>query len=232
MALASAFVLLFATVAQAQTRPSPPARGVKKDKEFIVGGLFAGPVSLGTTQADLLNGSGDPSVTLLRTNNNLASGLGVEVNLGYQLKKEMWFEVSGGWTRLSFKSDIREDVEDAQGDSVSSPVSRFVVEGAVLFYLNKETLKSEVPAKSVWFLRFDGGWMRETAGGNTLTGDGFIGGAGIGMRHWWRTNGKGTFKRVGIRFEGRAVIRSGGLSLGDSSWSVGPAGAAHLVFGY
>jgi hypothetical protein len=78
----------------------------------------------------------------------------------------------------------------------------------------------------------DGGWMRETAGGATLTGDGFIGGGGLGYRRWFRTNGKGGVKRMGMRFEARAVVRSGGLSLGESSVHVGPSFTAHLVWGF
>ena len=221
--LATVIILIAcASVASAQTRP--PAKGPAKEREFLVGGLFAGPTSLGTTQADLLTGTGD-EVTLARTRNRLASGFGAEVILAYQLKRTMWFEVTGGWTRLSLKSDIREDLEDAQGDSVVSPVSRFTVGGAARFSLSDR-------GKSSWFLRTEGSWMRETAGGNTLTGDGFLGGAGIGMRRWWTTGRKGKFNRIGLRVEGRAVVRVGGLSLGESSFRIGPAAAAHLVFGY
>ena len=220
---AAIILIASASVAAAQTRP--PAKGPAKEKEFIVGGLFAGPTPLGTTQADLLNGAGDESLTLARTRNRLASGFGAEVSLAYQLKRTMWFEITGGWTRLSLKSDVREDIENAQGDSVVSPVSRFVAGGAALFTFGDRP-------KSSWFLRTDGAWMRETAGGNTLTGDGFLGGAGIGMKRWWKTGRKGKFDRIGLRFEGRAVVRAGGLSLGESSFRVGPAGAAHLVFGY
>jgi hypothetical protein len=216
-------VLLFASIADAQTKPAQPA--VRKEREFNVGGLFLGPTGLGETQADLLDGAGNSSVILARTRNSIAFGYGVEASLGYQLKRATWFEVVGGWTRLSLKSDIREDIENAQGDVVSSPVNRFVLGGAALFYFHQKP-------KSSWFLRTDGAWMRETAGGNTLTGDGFIGGAGLGMKWWWKTGRKSAFKRIGFRFEGRALVRYGGLTLGESSFRIGPAGTAHLVFGY
>ena len=88
-------------------------------------------------------------------------------------------------------------------------------------------------ARSAWFVRGSGGLMRETAGGNTLTGDGVIASGGLGLRHWWRTNGKGTFKRVGLRaWKAARTIRSGGISLGEDGIRFGPAGAAHLVFGF
>ena len=219
--------LLFATAAPAvaQTKPAAPAKQPAKQKEFVLGLVIPGPTSLGETTAELLNGSGDPSVTLFRTKNSLGWGFGLETNIGWQLSKSLWLEASGSWTRTSLNSDVREDVEGAQGDQVSSPVSRFVLEGAVVRYFR-------VKGNGAWFFRADGGWMRETAGGATLTGDGFIGGGGIGYRRWWKTNGKGGVKRMGMRFEARAIVRSGGLSLGESSTRIGPGFAAHLVWGF
>jgi hypothetical protein len=221
MAVVAAALVLFSVVpAAAQTRPAAP----KKQKEFVLGMTLPGPTSLGETTADLLNGSGNP-VQLLRTKNSLGWGFGLETGVGWEMKKSLWLEATGSWTRTSLKSDVREDLEGAQGDEVSSPVSRFVLEAAMVKYFHEK-------GTGAWFLRVDGGWMRETAGGATLTGDGFIGGGGLGYRRWFKTNGKGGVKRMGMRFEARAVVRSGGLSLGESSVHIGPGFAAHLVWGF
>lgn len=226
-ALGLTLIVASAVPAAAQTKPAAQAKPAtpKKQKEFGLGLVVPGPSSLGETTAELVNGSGDPSVTLFRTKNSLGWGFGLETNLGWELKKNLWVEASGSWTRTSLKSDVREDVEDAQGDEVSSPVSRFVLEGAMVRYFREK-------GPAAWFLRVDGGWMRETAGGATLTEDGFIGGGGLGYRRWFRTTGKGSVKRFGMRFEARAVVRSGGLSLGESTTRIGPGFAAHLVWGF
>ena len=218
--VAAALVLMASAPAAAQTKPAAP----KKQKEFVLGLTIPGPTSLGETTAELLNSSGNP-ITLLRAKNSLGWGFGLETSVGWELKKSLWLEAAGSWTRTSLKSDIREDFEGAQGDEVSSPVSRFVLEAAMVRYFREK-------GSGAWFLRVDGGWMRETAGGATLTGDGFIGGGGLGYRRWFKTNGKGGVKRMGMRFEARAVVRSGGLSLGESSVHVGPGFAAHLVWGF
>jgi hypothetical protein len=118
------------------------------------------------------------------------------------MKKSLWLEATGSWTRTSLKSDVREDLEGAQGDEVSAPVSRFVFEAAMVKYFREK-------GTAAWFLRVDGGWMRETAGGATLTGDGFIGGGGLGYRRWFKTNGKGGVKRMG-----HALRSSRGRSFG------------------
>jgi len=222
MAIAAAALVLAAAVpAAAQTAPATP----KKQKEFLLGLTVPGPTSLGETTAELLNGAGNP-LTLLRTENSLGWGFGLETGVGWELKKSLWLEAAGSWTRTSLKSEVREDLEGAQGDEVSSPVSRFVVEAAMVRYFREK-------GPGAWFLRVDGGWMRETAGGATLTGDGFIGGGGVGYRRWFKTSsGKGGVKKMGMRFEARAVVRSGGLSLGESSVHVGPGFAAHLVWGF
>jgi hypothetical protein len=218
--VAAALVFVAVVPAAAQTRPATP----KKQKEFVLGMTIPGPTSLGETTAELLNGSGNP-ITLLRTKNSLGWGFGLETGVGWELKKSLWLEAAGSWTRTSLKSDVREDFEGAQGAEVSSPVSRFVLEAAMVKYFQEK-------GTGAWFVRVDGGWMRETAGGATLTADGFIGGGGLGYRRWFKTNGRGGVKRMGMRFEARAVVRSGGLSLGESSMHIGPGFAAHLVWGF
>ena len=221
--VAVAFVLSSVAPVIGQTK-APPKPATKRAKEFLIGGIVTGPTSVGSASADLLNGSGDPSVTLFQVDNNLAMGFGLEAGLGFQISRALWIEVTGGWTSSTLESEIRGDFEDAFDETISSAMSRFTVQGGVLRYFHDK-------GKSAWFFRGSAGWMRETAGGNTLTGDGIIASGGLGWRHWWRTNPK-TSSRFGLRLEGRADIRSGGISLGEKGIRFGPAGAGHLVFGF
>jgi hypothetical protein len=219
---ATAAALLIAATAHAQTAA---AKAPRKQREFSLGGLIIAPMSLGDIEGNLLNGNGNETLTFIGLENKLAMGYGVEAILGYQLSGRTWFEVAGSWSRPSLSSKVLEDADGEQGATISTGVSRFALGGALVRYL-KDT------GRTAWFVRLDGAWMRETAGGNTLTGDGFIGGGGLGWRHFWRTTGKGAVKRMGLRIEGRGVVRGGGLDLGESSIKFGAAGAAHLVFGF
>jgi hypothetical protein len=226
MGVATAIAITLAAAAPAIAQTKPGARPtVKRQKEFLMGGLIAGPSSLGSAQAELLRGSGDPSVTLFREKNSLPFGFGGEAGIGFQLRKTLWMEVAGSWTRVRLSSEISSDFENAPAETITSDMSRFAVQGALLRYFHEK-------GSSAWFVRVVAGWMRETGGGNTLTGDGVIGGGGIGFRHWWGTNGKGAIKRTGLRIEGRADVRSGGISIGEKGIRFGPAGAVHLVFGF
>ena len=219
---ATAAAWLIATTAHAQTAT---AKAPRKQREFSLGGLVIAPMPLGDIEGNLLNGNGNETITFISLENKLATGYGVEAILGYQLSGRTWFEVVGSWSRPSLSSKVLEDADGEQGATISTGVSRFALGGALVRYL-KDT------GRTAWFVRLDGAWMRETAGGNTLSGDGFMTGGGLGWRHFWRTTGKGAVKRMGLRVEGRGVVRGGGLDLGESSVKVGAAGAAHLVFGF
>ena len=223
--LATVVFSCLADQALAQASASQRQTTQKREKEFVIGGVFAGPTSVGSAPAELLGGSDVPTVTLFRVENSLAPGFGIEANIGVRWRGPWWIEVSGGWTRSQVRTKITDDFEDAPNETISSPMSRFLLEGAMLRYFRSR-------ASSSLFARFNGGWMRETAGGNTLVGDGLIAGGGIGYRHWWRTAGKGSVKRLGLRLEGRAEIRSGGISLGEAGIRFGPSATALLVFGY
>lgn len=228
-AIAAITLMLCAVVAAealAQTSQTPATRSPGRAKEFMFGGSLVGPTPLGSAPAELLGGSGNTTVTQFRVKDSLATGFGVHTGIGVALRRSFWIEVAGAWTRSSLKSRIADDFEDADDDGgITSGMSRFQVEASVVRYFRERGARA-------WFVRAGAGWMRETAGGNTLTGDGVVAGAGIGLRHWWRTAGKGSVKRAGIRLEGRADVRSGGIDLGDKSIRFGPAAIAQIVFGY
>jgi len=161
--VAAALVTMAVVPAAAQTRPAQTRPAApKKQKEFVLGLTMPGPTSLGETTADLLNGSGNP-ITLLRTRNSLGWGFGLETGVGWEMKKSLWLEATGSWTRTSLKSDVREDLEGAQGDEVSSPVSRFVFEAAMVKYFREK-------GTAAWFLRVDGGWGWDNYRALTTTG--------------------------------------------------------------
>jgi len=219
--------LCAASHAGAQTRPGqgPQApRGPRRAIEFTVGGAFQGPVSFGTANADLLRSDGS-RLTLFRTENRSSLGYGLETSLAFQLRRSVWAEVGGGFTRADLRTRVSGDAESVGADTVTADLVRFSVQGAALWYFRDR-------GRTAWFVRGGAGWMRELAGDATLVEDGLLGHGGIGLRHWWRDGTRGTVKRIGLRLEFRADLRSPGISLGDGGMRVGPAAAGHLVFGF
>ncbi len=217
-------LLCAATIATAQTTPAPRP-GPAKQRELSIGAAVLGPLSMGTSDAELLGSNGDPSVTLFSANNKVSFGIGPSLTLGFQLKRNLWFEAAGALIFTGLRSTITNDFENAPEISIDSPVTRFAADGAVLYYFRDK-------GKTAWFVRGSGGFFYDTSGDMTLSEPGFMGSGGIGLRHWWRTNQKGTFKRMGLRAEFRYLFQTGGASLSDRSFALGPGGAVHLVFGY
>ena len=189
-------------------------------KEFIVGGGWMGPVSMGSASADLLQSNGS-TLPLFDTENSLGPGLGLSTGLGFALTRSIWAEVVGSWSRATLRSEVSDDFEDADVEPLRSDISRFTVEGAALFYFRAH-------GANAWFARGGGGWGRELSEGNALAEDTFHGTGSIGWRHWWSQSGR---TRSGLRASGGVEIRSGGLILGEGV-RFGPVAAVHIFFGF
>jgi hypothetical protein len=222
--LCHAFALVPNAVAQT-TAAAPRKAGPKKERDFTVGAVFSGPLSQGSANAEELGSSGAPSLTLFTTKNEMAPGFGVDAAFGFQLHRKLWVEAGARLMKTGLRTSITDDFEDASDVTIEAPVTRISAEGALLWYFREK-------GKTAWFVRGSGGVLRDLSGDFTFAESGFIGSGGVGVRYWWRTNSKGAFKRVGLRAEFKALVQSGGASLGGRSTSIGPAGAVHLVFGY
>jgi hypothetical protein len=201
----------------AQT-PAAPGGG----KEFVVGGAWQGSVGMGSSSADLLRSNGT-TLTLFETENSLSPGFGLTGGVGFSLSRSIWAEVLGGWSRATLRTEITDDVEDADVEPVRVDVTRFTVEGAALWYFR-------AGGANAWFARGGGGWGRELDESRALAEDTFHGTGSLGWRHWWgRPAGR---TRSGFRASGGVEIRTGGLTLSDSTVRVGPTAAFHVFFGF
>lgn len=209
-----------ASPALAQAPPAAPGRPI----ELGLGGSLIAPSSVGSTSATLLTPSGG-TLKLFDVESRFGVGYGVDATLGFRVARAVWVEASGGWSRATARSRISGDVEAAPATTATEPVSRVSGEGALVWYFADRGSTS-------WFIRGSGGWMRELVGGNSLVEDGFLGSAGAGLRRWWRENGKGSLKRMGLRVEGRLLLRSSGVAFGEKSLQIAPAASGLIVFGF
>lgn len=224
-AIGVALMLVVVSPAAAQTPAATPAAKPTRDREFSVGGLIGGPTSMGSSDAVLLGSSGQPTVVLFSTENRQASAFGPGVLLGFRLRTKLWFEIGLGLTRASTHTRITNDFEGAPDTSVAATVTRVSGDAALLWIFRER-------AGTSWFLRGAGGLISESSGELIVAKQGVTATGGLGLKHWWRTNRKGTIKRIGLRADFIGQFRAGGISLGQRSFSFGPAGAVHLVFAY
>lgn len=217
--------VLAASTAQAQTSSTTKPTNAKGGRELAVGGIFAGPASMGSADAKLFGPSNTPSLTLFSTTNKMSVGFGPEVLLGFRAGRRSWFEIGAGVTWPSLTTNVTKDFEKAPDQVLSDRVTSWSIEGAMLWYFHDQP-------KTSWFVRGSGGAMGDVSGDLSVSKTGFIGSGGLGVRHWWRTDGKGAIKRMGLRAEFRGVVRTGGISLGSRTVRFSPTGTVHLVFGY
>lgn len=225
IALVFCGVLGAAAASAAQTPAARPNAHAPREREWAIGGIYTAPSSMGSADAQLLGGNGTPSLTLFSTKSGMASGFGPELLFGFRAGRASFVEVDGGVVWTSLKTDVTKDFENASAQTLSASVVHWSVEGAVLWFFHDR-------GKTGWFVRASGGVMGEASSDLSTSATGFTAGGGVGVRHWWRTTGKGAFKRVGLRAEFRANAQTGGISLGTSTTRFVPTGTVQLVIGY
>ena len=207
----------------------PPTAGAQApgdDRPRIetgVGGLFVGPMPLGSSSADLLQPDGRP-LPLFRAETSLRPGPGIEAHLSRRVGPRWAAEVSGAWALTAIRTRASGDVEDVPSATLTAGLFRFSVQGSALWSI-AATADREV------FLRAGAGWMRELTRSAGLARDGVIGTAGVGVKYWRHRSTPGG-RRWGVRLEGRAVLRARGVALGAETVRVAPAAAADVLFGF
>ncbi len=110
------------------------------------------------------------------------------------------------------------DAEEAASTVATETLARYVFDGSVLYHFGK--------GKQVPFVLVGGGYIRELHAGYGVvtTGDEFH--AGAGLKYWLRSGRH----KLGVRVQGTAVSRSGGVDFKDSRRTVlaAEAGIAYL----
>jgi hypothetical protein len=180
-----------------------------------------GSMPLGERDALLTRPGGGP-FPLFTSEVSFGPGPGLEVHFGRAVGARVGLEGSGAWTFTRIRATLTSDVEGIADTTVSEDVARFSVEGSALVRVAGDVRRSIS-------LRAGAGWMRELAGGSTLAGTGVIGSLGAAVKYWWGTSSSVQRRQVGMRLDGRAVLRSGGVDLGDSGVRLAPAGSAALM---
>jgi hypothetical protein len=202
-----------------------PARAQTAGRnEAAIGGFWLGAMSLGRSSADL-DRSGGGSLPIFRSDVRMGPGAGVEVHAGRALTGRLSVEGTGTWTLMEIRTRVSGDLEDAPAATLTTDVSRLAVEVSALWTVRGHARRSI-------FVRAGGGWMRELAGGLTLAEDGAIGNIGGGVKYWWRNPAQGRGRRMGVRVDGRAVLRSRGANLGSGTVRMAPAASASLIVGF
>ena len=212
-------VLLLAALAA----PAAAQTGLR-NYELSFGGVFMGPMPSGEIDAAHVRPSGG-ALPIFKNDISLGPGPGFELHFGRPAGTRLAFEATGTWTFTTIRTKVSADIEGAPDATLTEDLSRISVEGSVLWRLAGDLRRG-------FYLRGGGGWMRELAGGSTLAENGAIGNIGASMKYWWGAPTSVSQRRLGLRLDGRMVLRSGGIDLGADGVHVAPAASADLMIGF
>jgi hypothetical protein len=207
----------------AAVRPAAAQAGIER-YELSVGPVVVGTMPVGDSDATLVRPDGAP-FPFFRNDVTLGPGPGLEAHFGRSLGARLSVEATGAWTFTEIRTKVSGDAENAPDVTLTEDLSRFSVEGSVLWRVAGDRRRS-------LSIRGGAGWMRELAGDATLAENGVIGNLGAAVKYWWGPSSSIQRRRLGLRLDGRAVLRSGGVELGSSGVHVAPAASADLMIGF
>ncbi|MGE0702938.1 MAG: hypothetical protein AB7F99_04905 [Vicinamibacterales bacterium] len=213
--LQAVLLLLLPSLALAQDAP--------RDRFGVaVGGRWIGPASLGRTDATLTTPSGG-TVTLFSTNTELESVSSVEARAGVRIWRGMHVEATAaiGFARLVTRID--DDFEGTADNDVSESIRQLTLGAALLAELGGRPFGGRL----VPFITAGGGYVKQLHGGRSLVNAGHTYHGGFGVNYLFRsgTGWTGRQTAVGLRFDGRADVRAGGIVLDEQTHTAFSVGA-------
>jgi hypothetical protein len=222
------FVVCFASVADAQTKPAPaPApRGPSVPRiDLTVGTGFIGGSGLGDANADLRGRSGGP-LQLFTTSSRLGGSLPLEVRLGYQISPRYTLEMRGAWSRPEIQTSIAGDVEGAPALTVAEKVDLYSLDLGILVMFNRPQQRALTP-----FISAGAGYAGAVHEGLTLLENGFTYRGGGGIKYPLALRNRARIKAIGVRADGALIFMSGGLASGfGTTHQVAGSGSLYFTF--
>jgi opacity protein-like surface antigen len=216
LCLALALVLVAAPAA-AQT-PAPRV-------EIAAGALWIGAIDFGAVDANEST-SGGGAFRLFASRSSLGRELALEGRFAVRLTDRLQVEGIGSYGRPRLITRVSLDAENAPALDVDEDTVRIAIEGAIVV----SAARWRVGSRGVPFVTAGGGYLRQLHEGRTVvrTGQSYFAGAGI--RYALAARMQSLVKTIGVRADGRLVVRAGGIAL-DDRVHLAPAVAASLYFG-
>ena len=200
------------TEALAQTGDQSPS--LRPHHVTLSGGLmWTGGYSIGDTTAELRGnavGSSAPPFALFRAESSVDTAAGVEGRIGYVIARNLMVDVGVVYQKPGLTTTLSDDEEAAADTLDAERLSQYIVDAGVLWQLPGRALGSRVRP----FVIGGGGYLRQLYDERTLVETGSVYYAGAGVRYWLR-GGDGERRSIGLRADGRAMWRRGGVDFED-----------------
>ena len=194
------------TTARAQGTPaSPRTPSAAPPWEVALTTTWARGLSIGPLEGSETQPSG-ADFALFTAQSRIDNISGLAVTITRHLSGPFSVEADGVWSRITYRTSVLSDFENATLIDVTNAATEFGVAGAAVVTFARHSRLQP-------FVRGGGGWRRELSNDQTFSTDGYLVIAGGGVKYWWGANA--ATSRVGLRADVGLVGRSNGLATGD-----------------
>jgi hypothetical protein len=161
---------------------------------------------------------------LFTSRSRLESAAGVDGRVGVRLTRILQVEGFASYSKPRFTTLVTGDFEGAPNAAVTEDVLSFAMGGGLTADLSRWRLGS----RGVPFISAGGGYLRELHEGQTLVATGRYYYAGAGASYLFPARG-GSRRRLGLRGDIRAVIRTGGVAVDERARVAPSLGASAFL---
>jgi hypothetical protein len=216
-ALTIGIVMAWPAGALAQSASSLPGR-----LETAVGGRLIASTGLGSADATLTESAGE-AFKLFSTSSRMDVARALEVRFGVSATGRLQLEAVASLGTSSVRTSIRSDAERIPDTSATESVKELTVGGAVVWRLARpDIVRRAMPL--VWA---GGGYLGHLHEERRLLESGAIFQVGAGLDLVLTRRPQSGLKAVGVRIDGRGIVRIGGAAT-DTRARIAPGAAASL----
>jgi hypothetical protein len=191
----------------------------------LSGGIaWSGGTDLGSAEADETRnaGTGTGPFALFNTESQINAAIGLQGKFGVYLARSVSVEGGVRVVRPDLATKLSGDAESAPDLTATEKLTRYVIDGSVLFHLTGASFSG---GRGVPFVLGGGGYLRDAHEKNEVIETGHEVHVGGGLHYWF---GEGRH-RVGVRGDVGISIGSGGADANDKSRTV-PTMAGSIAY--
>lgn len=200
------------------------AQGPKGSWEVAPGLIWFAGTDLGSSAATLERPGGG-EFELFKTSTSLEGAIGAAIGVSLQVTRKLAIEAAFSYARPGIATRVTADAEDAPPVTATAGLQQYLVEGSARWYLARSIGRFRP------FIRAGGGYLRQLDDDAAHVETGRTIHAGAGLDRVFVDRAQGRINRIGARFEGRLIGRSGGFDVDDKVRAGFAAGAA-LFLGF
>jgi hypothetical protein len=185
--------------------------------EISASAIGTGGADFGKRAATLTaNDPGAPDYVLFSADTSIGAGAGFEGRLSFDLTRTLALEGAVSWVRQTAVTRVTGDVEGGPDLTASQRLDTYQFEGAALVHVRKLAFGG---GRGVPFVLAGAGYLRQADDHGVVTGTGGVFDAGAGVKYLFARRRQGLVRGLGLRVDGRLLVRSGGFDPSGSGRS-------------